>query len=944
MRERFRHLAIRRKLIWILLVSSAATLLLTAGALSLWEQYSFLRGPFRALTAALQLLGLISVLAVLVYGLAVRLQSLVSEPILDLAGRAREIAAAKDYSLRAQRHAQDEIGVLVDDFNGMLAEIEKRDKELTRFITAIEESMDSIVLLDSDCRVTYVNRAFERFTGCSAAAILGRSLTANCALEPPEVKQQIDDALARKQAWRGLAGCRYAGGPGHQIELTLTPVHGDGGNAESFLLISRDVTELNRIKEAAEAANRAKSEFLANMSHEIRTPLNGIVGMTELALETQLSDEQREYLTTVRSSSEALLTVINDVLDFSKIEAGKLELESVPFELDELLGEALRTIAFGAHQKGLELVYEIAGEVPPWLEGDPGRLRQIFLNLLGNAIKFTEAGEITVNVGLESREADRAILRCTVRDTGIGIPADKQQLIFGAFGQVDSSTTRKYGGTGLGLAICSQMVRMMGGRIWVESEVGVGSTFHFTLALPVVEEPLPARGNENQAALLQGMRTLVIDDSPTNRRVLAAMLRSWKMEAALADGGRSGLRAMEIASKDGQPYKIVLLDGQMPGMDGFQVAAEIRRRPGLTGATIMMLTSGGQYGDIARCRELGIHVYLIKPIRKTELLNSMLHVMGAGHVPAQGVVDEALPAPDPPKQLRIVVAEDNPVNRQLAVRVLEKEGHLVEVAGNGAEAVRLYREKLIDFILMDVQMPEMDGLEATRIIRQGEEKSGEHTPIVAMTAYAMKGDRERCLAAGMDGYVPKPIRKADLLHALKVYSSRSPGASFRLSGNRHAVSAGGGQGRPARGATGDGLVDVEAALMLVGGDRVLLAQLCETFLEQAPALLDTIRKALAAGAADDVYRCAHALNGSIAVFAARAAADAAFRLERIGRSKDLREGEAALEALSQELVLLAPVLRELGKEGSAALPDEGQEINGDPCDGTTPPGTREIGP
>jgi CheY-like chemotaxis protein/HPt (histidine-containing phosphotransfer) domain-containing protein len=607
--------------------------------------------------------------------------------------------------------------------------------------------------------------------------------------------------------------------------------------------------------------------------------------------------------------------VINDVLDFSKIEAGKLELECVPFELDELLGEAMRTIAYGAHQKGLELVYEIAPDVPSWLEGDPGRLRQVFLNLLGNAIKFTDAGEITVQVTLQNREAGRAVLRCAVQDTGIGIPPGKQQLIFGAFGQVDSSTTRKYGGTGLGLAICSQMVRLMGGDISVESEVGVGSTFHFAIALPIVEEPALGKDKDAEIAFLHGMRTLIIDDSPTNRRVLAAMMRSWKMEPTLTDGGRAGLKAMETACSEGQPYRIVLLDGQMPGMDGFQVAAEIRRRPGLAGATIMMLTSGGQYGDIARCRELGIHVYLIKPIRKSELLNSMLHVLGAQSPLPPGLVDDMPVEPARLESLRIVVAEDNPVNRQLAQRLLEKEGHRVEVAVNGVEAIRLCREKLIDFVLMDVQMPEMDGLEATRMIRQAEKETGDHMPIVAMTAHAMKGDRERCLAAGMDGYVPKPIRKADLMHALKAYSRRARGAALD-SGSPKIGDSNAGQSAPRHAAMDAGLIDVEAALMLVGGDRELLAQLCGTFLSQSPALLGSIRKAVQTGAAEDVYRCAHTLSGSIAIFAARRAAEAASRLEQIGRSRDLRHGADAVDALTRELTLLEPVLAELGREGN----------------------------
>ena len=840
--------------------------------------------------------------------------------------------------------------------------------------TLMENSPDHIYFKDKQSRFLRISSALARvFKLQEPSEAIGK--TDYDFFSPEHADQAFADEQEVMRTARPIVGKEeketWLDGRVTWVSTSKLPLRNPDGEIIGTFGISRDITErkqfeqrLQAAKEEAEAASRAKSAFLANMSHEIRTPMNAILGMTDLVLDTELTPEQREFLNVVRQSGEALLSIINDVLDFSKIEAGKVTLEQNVFDLRETLGDTVKSLSLRADRKGLELACQVEPDVPPIVVGDRNRLRQVLVNLVGNAIKFTEQGEVLVRAEVESRHDDHVVLHFSVKDTGVGIPPEKLDVIFEAFEQADTTTTRKFGGTGLGLPISSRLTELMGGRIWVESQEGRGSTFHFTARFGLAREGLPYH-QRRQWPQLANLRVLVVDDNQTSRGIVETMLRNWHMRPTAASGAAEAMEQFRLARQQGDPFRLLLADARMPETDGFQLVRQLSREPDWDCAVVMMLGAGELARQVAQCEELDIWAYLRKPVKQSDLFDAIMVALGAQPQPEPRATETSEPAArepsEPARALRVLLAEDSLMNQKLAVALLGRHGHAVTVTVNGRQAVAAAQAIEFDVVLMDVQMPEMDGYEATAAIRRAERRSGKHLPIIAMTAHAMRGDRERCLAAGMDAYVAKPIRADELFATIdrvlargdrpKAAAGPTPKAEPADQPTGNTSVAAEPQGAPEPAATGtmsqatapegttqeeptmrerpnpdaepaaaaedDSFVDWDAALKAVRGNQELLKTVVDVARQECPKLLESIRRAIGAGDADALKLAAHTLKGSVRYFGGGSAFELAFALETMGKEKRLDEAPEKLARLEQAVYrFLEALQRYPGDDGA----------------------------
>lgn len=772
------------------------------------------------------------------------------------------------------------------------------------FETLFENSPVAIVTLDSTENIISCNPAFEELFGYAKQEVIGKNL--DRLVTTDEIYNQGETLT--KQVMAGSRINQFAtrvhkNGSPIEVELAGVPIEIDGKNIGA-LAIYHDITELIEARRAAETADQAKSEFLANMSHEIRTPMNGIIGMIELTQGTTLDAEQTDYLNLARESADTLLTLLNDILDFSKIEAGHLDLEEIEFDLRTTVESVVSTMAERAENKGLEMACLIYHNTPSKLIGDPGRIRQILINLIGNAIKFTERGEIVIRVRAEEKSKTAANIRFEVSDTGIGIPESRQTAIFDQFTQVDSSTTRKYGGTGLGLSISKQLTSLMGGQIGVHSNYGEGSTFFFTARLTKQENG--KKEKKLQVPIdIKGLSVLVIDDHQTNRMILEKTLQNFNLNVELVESGPVGLAKLKEAAKRGTPFELVLLDMQMPEMDGEETLRSIMADENLKNTVTIILTSMGQRGDAKRLQELGCAGYLVKPIKQKQLYDSIVSIFSNHHREEKHkrlLVTQHTLAEEKRKYAKILLAEDNPINQKLAVLMLQKAGYSVDVVNNGYEAIQALQKSIYTLVLMDLQMPEFDGLEATRIIRKSE-TAEEHIPIIALTAHAMKGDRERCLEAGMDDYLSKPLNQKELMIVLDKWVSQSgviedASHSEDITRNKNIL----------------GPINLNIAMERFGDDMPFFIEMLSDYVLQAHELLLTMRSAYQHNDAAVLSKTAHNLKGVSATFEAVHMIELSKNIDDAAREADLSNMEKYLEEIETEIPRLQQFFIQLKQE------------------------------
>jgi two-component system sensor histidine kinase/response regulator len=808
------------------------------------------------------------------------------------------------------------IAVPLDDgvvFNAFLRDISERNEDAqyrTRMAALVDSSFDAIIGKDVAGKIISWNMGAERVYGFTEQEAVGQTIAF---ILPPGIDEEEPEILRAMQTGQRLEQFetvrRRKDGSLIPVSLTLSIIADNNTTIIGSSTIERDITdskrqkeELQQAKEAAEEATRMRAEFLANVSHELRTPMNAIIGMTQITLDEDVTDDVRDYVQTANDAAHSLLTLLNDILDFSKIESGKFTIANEPFCLRETVDETVKTLSTRAFDKGIELACEIEPACPDNLMGDPTRVRQVLTNLIGNAIKFTDQGEVILAVKASKEWPQKTRLRFSVRDTGIGIPLDDQRRILEPFMQVDASSTRRHGGTGLGLAICTELIQLMGGRISMESEVGVGSQFSFQLSFARQKDPGSGSIGSNDFTpieQLRNMRVLVVDDNETNRRIMSESLSNWSMCPDTANDGQQALGRLQQAREAGSPYPLVIVDALMPQMDGYALSEEIAERFSDPPPVILMLSSSDRREFRQREEEAGISVYLQKPVSQSDLMDAVIRALNVRFA-ADDISDGDAQRPRSNAALSVLLAEDTPANQKLVTTILKKRGHAVTVAQNGREAVELFGRQAFDVILMDVQMPSMDGIQATTAMREQEASSDSPTPIIAMTAHAMRGDREKCLNAGMDAYIAKPIDAKVLIELVESISHESlpargdtPSMETRNASKESASTA----------------IDFDGTMKRLAGDMDLFRDFIGYFDEDSPKLLVSLRDAIANDEAPIVQRAAHSLKGLAANFGAEGCVAAAHKLEECGKNHDLAIASELLRGLEEEVQGLGATLK-----------------------------------